>query len=81
MLRRAHFYAFLLFLNQVFFLMYCISKYFTFSSPPDQITIILPETEIKYLEKSIGREKGEAGISPRLMFVLSIQWYEIISKQ
>lgn len=64
MLRRTHFCTFLLFLSQLFFfLMYCISKYFTFSSPPNQITILLPDTEIKYLEKSIVREKGEAGIT------------------
>lgn len=32
--------------------------YFTFSSPPNQIAILSPDTEIKHQDKSIVREKG-----------------------
>lgn len=65
MLRRAHFCT----LSRVFW-MYCISKYFTFSSPPDQVTILLPATEIKHLEKSIEKRVRQGSALDKWYFCL-----------
>lgn len=49
--------------------------YFSFSSPPNQIVILSPNTEIKYQEKSIVRAKGQVGDSPGQLICLSYSYH------